>query len=161
METTFQRENLVSESMRYLIFIPIIKTPLKPNFLSNILLQYFWRSGFIFKLVKTCIPPKVGKNEKKLKKKVSVLEKKNLGSDTNTGGTEIGPWFRFSIPKPNFGLTLATMYLALVNLIPSWLACLWHKLIPCPYLVQKRFGLVSIENFIWTSSKQFRQGFYY
>ena len=34
------------------------------------------------------------------KNKVSVSEKK-IGSDT-----EIGPWFRFPIPKPGFGRTL-------------------------------------------------------
>ena len=39
---------------------------------------------------------------KKSKKKVSVLEKKS-GSDTDT---EIGPWFRFLIPKPGFCRTL-------------------------------------------------------
>ena len=38
-----------------------------------------------------------------IEKKVSVSEKK-IGSNTNMGGTEIGPWF--PIPKPNFGLTL-------------------------------------------------------
>jgi hypothetical protein len=34
--------------------------------------------------------------------------KKNFGSETDTG---IGPWFRFPIPKPNFGLTLSQMRL--------------------------------------------------
>ena len=34
--------------------------------------------------------------------------KKDLGSDTNT---EIGPWFRFPIPKPGFGRTLASLHL--------------------------------------------------
>ena len=48
-------------------------------------------------------PPKeVGKNEKNLNKKYRFPEK-NFGSETET---EIGPWFRFPIPKPNFGLTL-------------------------------------------------------
>ena len=37
------------------------------------------------------------------KSEVSVSEKKNFGSDTNT---ESGPWFRFPIPKPGFGRTL-------------------------------------------------------
>ena len=30
-------------------------------------------------------------------------KKKRFGSETDT---EIRPWFRFPIPKPNFGLTL-------------------------------------------------------
>ena len=44
----------------------------------------------------------MGINEKNLEKNVSVSEKK-IGSKTDT---EIEPWFRFPIPKPNFGLTL-------------------------------------------------------
>ena len=36
-------------------------------------------------------------------KNVSVSEKKSFGSDTDT---EIGPWFRFPIPKPSFAHTL-------------------------------------------------------
>ena len=40
---------------------------------------------------------------KKNEKKGFGLGKKKFGSDTDT---EIGPWFRFPIPKPNFGLTL-------------------------------------------------------
>ena len=42
-----------------------------------------------------------------LKKKVSVSEKKNFGSDTNT---EIQPWFRIPIPLPNFGCTLIYLH---------------------------------------------------
>ena len=42
-------------------------------------------------------------NEKRLKKKVSVSEKKIWGTDT-----EIWPWFRFPIPTPNFSRTLGT-----------------------------------------------------
>ena len=38
-----------------------------------------------------------------MKKKSFGFGKKNFGSDTDT---EIGPWFRFPIPKPNFGRTL-------------------------------------------------------
>ena len=38
-----------------------------------------------------------------MKKKSFGFGKKNFGSETDT---EIGPWFRFPIPKPNFGLTL-------------------------------------------------------
>ena len=46
----------------------------------------------------------MGKNEKFLKffeKKRVWGREKNFGSDT-----EIGPWFRFSIPKLGFGRTL-------------------------------------------------------
>ena len=45
---------------------------------------------------------KIWSLKKKWKKIVSVLEKK-IGSNTDT---EIGPWFRFPIPKPGFGCTL-------------------------------------------------------
>ena len=47
----------------------------------------------------------MGKNEKNLKKKSFGFGfgKKKFCSDPDT---EIGPWFRFLIPKPNFGLTL-------------------------------------------------------
>ena len=41
----------------------------------------------------------MAKNEKKLKKKVRFRRKK-IGSETDT---EIGSWFQFLIPKPNFG----------------------------------------------------------
>ena len=44
-----------------------------------------------------------GKHEKHFLKKKFGLGKKNFGSDTNT---EIGPWFRFPIPKSGFGHTL-------------------------------------------------------
>ena len=54
-ETTFQWKNLVTNTMGYFF---IIKGPLKPNFLENI--TYFWKSGFIFKLIKTYIPPRIG-----------------------------------------------------------------------------------------------------
>jgi hypothetical protein len=46
----------------------------------------------------------VGRNEKNLKKKKIGFGKKKFASETDT---EIGPWFRFSVPKPNFGLTVA------------------------------------------------------
>ena len=45
----------------------------------------------------------MGKNKKNLEKKSFCFGQKNFGSKTVT---EIGPWFRFPIPKPNFGLTL-------------------------------------------------------
>ena len=48
---------------------------------------------------------KSDKMRKIWKKKVLISEKKNLGYDTTT---EIEPWFKFPIPKPNFGLTLPT-----------------------------------------------------
>ena len=41
-----------------------------------------------------------------LKTKVSVSEKKCFGSDTVT---EIGTWFRLSIPKPGFDCSLIIM----------------------------------------------------
>jgi hypothetical protein len=58
---------------------------------------------FIFKLIKTYIPQRSGEKWEKCEKKGFGFGKKNFGSDTNT---EIGPWFRFPIPKPGFGLTL-------------------------------------------------------
>ena len=48
-------------------------------------------------------PKKYEKMSKIWKREVSVSEKKKNGSDTDT---EIGPWFRFPIPKPGFGCTL-------------------------------------------------------
>ena len=42
------------------------------------------------------------------RKKVSGFGKKSFGSDIDTRliDTQIGPWFRFPIPKPGFGHTL-------------------------------------------------------
>ena len=50
----------------------ITKGPLKPYLLPN----YFWRSGFIFKVLKTHPQERSGKHEKNLKLKVLVLEEK-------------------------------------------------------------------------------------
>ena len=71
-----------------------------------------------FKLIKTHIPPKSGKNEKilkcfeKNKTKSFGFGNKKLGSDTDN---EIGPWFWFPISKPGFGRTL--MKLAVLSVI--------------------------------------------
>ena len=62
---------------------------------------------FIFELIKTYIPPRSGKHDffLNVKKKSFGFEKKKIGYDT-----EIGPWFRFPIPKPGFGRTLQTVH---------------------------------------------------
>ena len=51
----------------------------------------------------TCIPPQeVGKNERfEARKKKFWFRKKNVGTDT-----EIGQWFQFPIPKPDFCCSL-------------------------------------------------------
>ena len=60
----------------------------------------------ISSLKKSISPQEVGKHDKHMNffgKKGYGFGKKSSGSNTDT---EIGPWFRFTIPKPNFGLTL-------------------------------------------------------
>ena len=46
------------------------------------------------------------KLEKEIGKKSFGFGKQNFASDTDT---EIGPWFRFPIPKSTFGRTLDSM----------------------------------------------------
>ena len=60
--TTFQRKNLVTDSVGY--FFRHKRAPFQ---------ILFWRSGFIFKPIKAYIPPRSGKHENNLKK----FEKKN------------------------------------------------------------------------------------
>ena len=61
------RENLGTDSMRY--FFHHKRAP-KIKFSSKhyILLNYFWRARFIFKLIKTCISPRIRKNCVKFEK---------------------------------------------------------------------------------------------
>ena len=54
------------------------------------------------------------------KKKSFGFGKKNFGSETDT---EIGPWFWFPIPKPNFGLPLSTSEVMLNCRIACIFAC--------------------------------------
>ena len=94
-ETTLQRENLV----RYLyqnnlalllgIFF-IIKGALKTKIACkfSILLDYFWRSGYIFMIKKTYILPRSGKHENNLKK---IETKKGFGF----GKKDFGFWKHF------------------------------------------------------------------
>ena len=65
-ETIFQRENLVTDigfSMEYFFHH---KRATKTKFTAKytIFLDYFWRSWFIFKLIKAYIPQRSGKDEK-------------------------------------------------------------------------------------------------
>ena len=68
-KTTFQRENLVTDSTRYFFFI--IRGPLKPNFLLNI--RYFYNIfeglGLFSAYKKLDSPKKEEKKKKNLKKK--------------------------------------------------------------------------------------------
>ena len=89
-QTTFQRENLVTDSMGY-FFHP-------KRALKTIFSDYFWRSGFIFKLFKNSYPQKrSGKYEK------NSVSGKKIGSDIHN---TIGLWFWFPIVKPGFGCTV-------------------------------------------------------
>ena len=54
-------------------------------------LDYFWRSGFIFKLIKTWIPQKVGN---KWEKKISFGKKIGYNTDTDISVPNIKTWFR-------------------------------------------------------------------
>ena len=64
--------------------------------------RLFLKVWVYFQAFKNSYPQeRSGKHEKNLKLKVLVSEKK-ISSDT-----EIGLWFRFPIPKPSFGRTLA------------------------------------------------------
>ena len=72
--------------MKVGVSFSITKGPLKPNFLPNIRYK-----------------KKLKLDKKSLKKSFGF--KKN-GSDNDT---EIGPWFRFPIPKPGFSRTLLSL----------------------------------------------------
>ena len=75
-------------AMSILIFSPVyffLRHPL--------LLYYFWRSGFIFKPLTSCILPRSGKKWEKFEKRKFRFQKKKSAL--------------ILIPKPNFGLTLA------------------------------------------------------
>ena len=61
-QTTFQRENLVTDSMEY---FSIMKWPLKPNLLPNF--DYFQIIIFFFMLIKTYIAMKEVRNIRKIK----------------------------------------------------------------------------------------------
>ena len=119
----------------------------KPKFL--IFKIFFWRYGFIFKLIKTYIPPKVEnirnikKNWKQNKTKTKEIRfrKKKIGSDTDT---EIGPWGRLPIPKPGFSRTIG----GIGNVNDTQIFPYNTKEIPLPMSTRGRWSIVGK---IWSS----------